>query len=338
MIEVTSLTKKYGTVTAVDGVDFTINPGEVVGLLGPNGAGKTSIMKVLTCYHYPTSGTVRIFGHDVYADELSVKNVLGYLPENAPGYPEFTVREYLAFVADARIGKGTTPSGLNAIQAVAKAVERCGLGEMLDRAVDNLSKGFRQRLGLAQAILHEPQLLVLDEPTTGLDPNQILEIRRLIRELREGRTIILSTHILQEVEAVCDRVLIMNQGRIVANGTTQDIVEELRGEAHFELVIQGNEAAFLKALADLPGIRKVEPDTLVLGHVGEIPATIRKTVTGLRVRIGLENGSDWRFRTGLTALANANAVAILHLASRSASLEDVFVSLTSDNKEANHGQ
>jgi len=337
MIEVQSLTKKYGTVTAVDGVDFTINPGEVVGLLGPNGAGKTSILKVLTCYHYPTDGSVRIFGHDVYTDEVSVKNVLGYLPENAPVYPEFTVREYLAFVADARLGKGTTPSGLNAEQAVAKAVERCGLADMLDRSVDNLSKGYRQRLGLAQAILHEPQLLVLDEPTTGLDPNQILEIRRLIRELREDRTIILSTHILQEVEAVCDRVLIMNQGKIVANGTTQDIIEELRGEANFEIVVQGDSSPFKKAIAALTGVRKVEEDTLILSHVGEIPENIRKHVTGVRVKIGLENGNDWKLREGLTALAAENKVAILHLASRSASLEDVFVSLTSDHKGANRG-
>jgi len=336
MIEVQSLTKSYGTVQAVAGVDFTINPGEVVGLLGPNGAGKTSIMKVLTCYHFPTSGSVRIFGHDVHTEELSIKNVLGYLPENAPVYPEFSVREYLAFVADARIGEGKTPSGLNAQQAVDQAVQRCGLSEMLDRQVEALSKGYRQRLGLAQAILHEPQLLVLDEPTTGLDPNQILEIRRLIRELCEGRTIILSTHIMQEVEAVCDRVLIINKGRIVANGRTQDIVEELHGEAHFELCVQDETGGFQKQLATITGVKKVEEDSLIVSLLGEIPAA-EKGVHGYRIRVGIENGNDWKFRKEVSALAEKSHTGILHLASKSASLEDVFVRLTSEAEGGNNG-
>jgi len=205
MIEASNLGKRYGTLEAVRGVSFSINPGEVVGLLGPNGAGKTTIMKILTCYMFPSSGSATVNGWDIFERPLEIKKLVGYLPENAPLYTDLNVLEYLSFMAESRSLKGNAKT-----ERIEWAVEECGLKSVVYRSIDTISKGFRQRTGLAQAILHDPEILVLDEPTTGLDPNQIIEIRELIKRLGKEKTVILSTHILQEVEATCGRVLILN--------------------------------------------------------------------------------------------------------------------------------
>ena len=190
MIQVDEVRKNYGHVQAVRGVSFEVNQGEVFGLLGPNGAGKTTILRMLTGYHFPSSGTARVNGHDVYVDPISVKSSIGYLPESAPLYTELNVMEYLEFIAQARNIPPSERAG-----RIEWAVSQCGLEEVVYRSIDNLSKGYRQRTGLAQAIIHDPAILILDEPTTGLDPNQIIEIRRLIRELGREKTDIRSTHI-----------------------------------------------------------------------------------------------------------------------------------------------
>jgi ABC-2 type transport system ATP-binding protein len=222
MIEAENLIKRYGRFEAVKGVSFRIDQGQVVGLLGPNGAGKTSIMRILTCYHFPTEGTARVDSHDVVSQPYRVRRAVGYLPENAPLYDDMKVREYLGFVADAR---GLT--GARRRERTEMVVATCGLSPVFGREIRRLSKGYRQRVGLAQAILHDPPVLVLDEPTSGLDPNQIVEIRTLIRNLGERKTVVLSTHILQEVEALCRSVLIMNAGKLVAQGTPDEIARRL---------------------------------------------------------------------------------------------------------------
>jgi ABC-2 type transport system ATP-binding protein len=222
MIEAASLVKRYGAFEAVKGVSFRIEAGQIVGLLGPNGAGKTSLMRVLTCYHFPDGGQARVDGHDVASEPQAVRRVVGYLPESSPLYPDMKVREYLGFIAEVRDLGGDL-----ARRRLEWVVETCGLSEVWSRQIRRLSRGYRQRVGLAQAMLHDPAVLVLDEPTSGLDPNQIVEIRALIRGLGQRKTVLLSTHILQEVEAVCGRMLIMNAGRLAAQGTVAEIARGL---------------------------------------------------------------------------------------------------------------
>ncbi len=256
MIEITDIHKRYGSVEAVRGVSFAVGPGEIVGLLGPNGAGKTTILKILTGFHYPDAGSARIAGKDVTEQPREVKSRLGYLPENAPLYGELTVAEYLHFLAAAR---GVPRNQLAA--RCSKAAAACGVTEVLHRQISKLSKGFRQRTGLAQAVLHDPDILVLDEPTSGLDPNQIVEMRRLIRSLGKKKTVILSSHILQEVEAVCDRVLILHQGRIAAAGTAEQIAAEVAGAGRWRvtLIVADPPGVAVEALfASVPGCTAVE--------------------------------------------------------------------------------
>jgi ABC-2 type transport system ATP-binding protein len=314
MIEAVDLEKKYDSFTAVQGVNFTISSGEIVGLLGPNGAGKTTIMKILTCYHYPSAGRVAVKGLDIREHALAVKRLIGYLPENAPVYPELNVREYLEFIAETRIGRGKTPGGLASREAIEKAVEACALKDVWLKGIDTISKGYRQRVGLAQAILHEPDILILDEPTTGLDPNQILEIRHLITELGKTKTVLLSTHILQEVEAVCKRVLILNKGRIVAQGTTGEIANEMRGDWCLRIRLRGDLDAFRGRLAErLPGAA-LDTGT----EEGEHRLSSSRQHTG-----SLEG-----FQEAVFDCAVASGVKLLQIMPETTSLEDVFTSLT----------
>lgn len=249
MIQAQDLIKRYGAFEAVRGVSFEVGPGQVTGLLGPNGAGKTTVMKMLTGFHYPSSGTAVVAGHDVLRDPVAAKRATGYLSESAPLYPELTVRDYLDFIARSR----RLPKPLEAIERV---VHTAALESVLPRPIEQLSKGFRQRVALAQAIIHDPEVLILDEPTSGLDPNQIVEIRRIIAELGRRKTVILSTHILQEVDSVCDRLLIMHQGMIVAEGTTAEIARRMRGHAVYRLRLN----------------RAVEPDRFIAELDGCIAA------------------------------------------------------------------
>jgi ABC-2 type transport system ATP-binding protein len=247
MISVKSVEKRYGDAVAVSGLSFDVQRGEIVGLLGHNGAGKTTIMKVMTGYLEPSAGSVEIDGRDVVKDRLAVQRSIGYLPENAPLYPELQVQEYLSLMAELRGIKGKARE-----EAIREALEATGLTARRRQTIQTLSKGFRQRVGLAQAILHKPELLILDEPTNGLDPVQILEIRALIKRLAEHTTILLSTHILSEIEAVCDRVVILIQGELAADAS----LEELMSSDELRVTVRGAKSAaqVIKRLGAVEGV------------------------------------------------------------------------------------
>ncbi|WP_420548234.1 ABC transporter ATP-binding protein [Curvivirga sp.] len=225
MIEIDHLTKDFGTFRAVDGLSFSVEKGEVLGFLGPNGAGKSTSMKMITGYLSPTSGTARILGCDVRKDPISVKNSIGYLPEGAPAWPDMTPVSFLKFIAQIR-----KISGLEADKAIEEVVEKTNLGNVLHQPIQTLSKGFKRRVGLAQALLHDPEVLIMDEPTDGLDPNQKKDIRDLIQSMSADKAIIVSTHILEEVEVICNRAMIIDAGKIVADGRPEDL--EAKSERH----------------------------------------------------------------------------------------------------------
>ena len=218
MIKIDSVVKAFGAKRAVDGISFTVERGEVVGFLGPNGSGKSTTMRMITGYYAPTSGTISVGGHDVVQAPLQAKRLIGYLPENAAAYADMTVRGFLAFAAEMRGLRGDAKQ-----RAIARAVERCFLASVLHQSIDTLSKGYRHRTCLAQALIHDPEVLVLDEPTDGLDPNQKHEVRNLIRELGKSKAVVFSTHILEEVDAACTRAIIIDRGRIVAQGTPDEL-------------------------------------------------------------------------------------------------------------------
>jgi ABC-2 type transport system ATP-binding protein len=249
MIDVTNLSKSYGPIEALRGVTFHVAPGEIVGLLGPNGAGKTTAIKILTGYLHPDEGTVSVNGLDVLSHTREVQSQIGYLPESAPLYPELSVQAYLSMIAELR----QIPEE-DQVEHLSEAIYAAGLAEHLTRPIGQLSKGFRQRVGLAQAIVHRPRLLILDEPTIGLDPTQIVEIRRLIRRLAEHSTILFSTHILSEVEALCDRVIILINGQIKADAR----LSELAATSDAILVLEDTPVDVDHALRDLGGVKGVE--------------------------------------------------------------------------------
>lgn len=257
MIEVAGLTKSYGPIEALRGISFNVAAGEVVGLLGPNGAGKSTAIKILTGYLQPDEGTARVDGLDVLTQTRAVQARIGYLPENAPLYPELTVQSYLRLMADLReVPREEQQSRLS------EAIHATALANHLTRPIGQLSKGYRQRVGLAQAILHRPKLLILDEPTVGLDPTQIVEIRYLIRRLARHSTILFSSHILSEVEAVCDRVIILMNGQIKADAR----LSELATTANATLVLQDEPQGVISALQGLAGVNKVDPARSADGH------------------------------------------------------------------------
>ena len=228
-IEVNNITKLYGQQKALDQVSFSINAGEVVGLLGPNGAGKSTLMKIITCFIPPTSGTVKVSGYDIQEQSIEVRKRIGYLPENNPLYSDMYIKEYLGFIA------GIHKLGQISKNRIEEIIHITGLVEEQNKKIGALSKGFKQRVGLAQALIHDPEVLIMDEPTSGLDPNQLLEIRNLIKEIGREKTVMLSTHIMQEVEAVCDRAIIINKGRIVADESVESLIS---GERRLEDVFQ----------------------------------------------------------------------------------------------------
>ncbi len=251
MIEVKELTKRYGDRLAVNDISFSVKRGEILGFLGQNGAGKTTTMKILTCFMSATAGTASVAGFDVFENPLEVKKRIGYLPETPPLYPELLVSEYLDFVAELR---GVPRADRK--RRIDQVVERCFLGDVRKRLIANLSKGYRQRVGLAQALIHDPEVLILDEPTVGLDPKQVTEVRGLIKSLRTERTVIYSTHILSEVAATCDRIIIIDRGKIVA----QEAINAMgvAGIARTEIVVQKLDESTVKALQDLSGVRSVQ--------------------------------------------------------------------------------
>jgi len=243
MIEVERLTKRYGRQTAVDGISFSVQKGEILGFLGPNGAGKTTTMRILSCFLPPTEGTARVAGFDVFDRPLEVKRRVGYVPESPPLYPDMTVDAFLDFCAKI---KGVASRDRKA--KIGEAAEKCRIQDVRQKMIGRLSKGYRQRVGLAQAMLHDPEVLILDEPTAGLDPKQIIETRELIKGLRGDHTIILSTHILPEVSMTCGRVVIINRGRVVAEGSPQDLTERLRGKGAFRIEVRGETGPVFDAL------------------------------------------------------------------------------------------
>ena len=254
-IRVQNLTKTYGSQKAVDDISFNVNTGEILGFLGPNGAGKTTTMKIITCYMAPSAGEVSIGDYNIFETPERIKQHIGYLPENNPLYLEMPVLEFLSFVAETQgVERSEIPGRLRSI------VGKTGLNLEKHKKIGELSKGYRQRVGLAQALIHDPEILILDEPTTGLDPNQIVEIRNLIKEIGKEKTVILSTHILPEVEATCDRILIINRGKIVADGTPESLRNRAQGEALLKVHIKTPaEAKIFDALLDLDTIHAVDP-------------------------------------------------------------------------------
>lgn len=250
MISVSNLTKKYGDFTAVNNISFTVRKGEITGLLGPNGAGKTTTMRILTGYLAPTSGIVSIGDYRIDENPLEVKKIIGYLPESVPIYGDLIVYDYLRFVHELR---DLPPNG-----RLKETAELCGITEVMQKKVGELSKGYRQRVGLAHALIHDPEILILDEPTSGLDPNQIVEIRNIIKEIGKKKTVILSTHILPEVEATCERVIIINRGEIVQDGMVGQLKTSFGNETVIRVSVKGpSEDELAKSLSSLSGVREV---------------------------------------------------------------------------------
>jgi ABC-2 type transport system ATP-binding protein len=298
-------------VEAVKDVSFSVGQDQVLGFLGPNGAGKTTIMKILTGFHFPSAGTAFVDGISVQEEPVEVKKRIGYLPESVPLYGDLTVNEYLSFMADVR--QVPKPERKRVIR---QSVESCGLGVMVGRRIETLSKGYKQRVGLAQAILHDPPILILDEPTTGLDPNQIIEIRSLINELGKRKTVILSTHILQEVEAICSQVLIINDGRIAAQGRPDEIAASLKGTDTWHVLLKGASVAGIEErLPRLDGTLSVDALEAADGAVlARFSARGGEALDGERI-------FDWAVAEGLK---------IVGMNRKKLSLEDIFVKLTSE--------
>lgn len=257
MIEVDNVTKQFGPVLAVDHVSFYVAQGEVVGLLGPNGAGKSTLMRILACFFPPTEGKARVGGYDVTSHSLTVRQIVGYFPEKAAVYPDLTVWAFLHFAAEAK----DVPRSRRA-QEVGRVVERCGLQEVQRRLIGHLSKGYRQRVGLAQALLHNPQVLILDEPTIGLDPEQVVEIRTLIRDLGTKHTVMLSTHILPEVSTVCDRVIVIDRGRILAAESLSELRVRLERVRRVRVEVEGPRDQVREVLSRFPGVVWVEEERI----------------------------------------------------------------------------
>ncbi len=313
MIEVESLTKRYGRATAVDGVSFRVEKGEILGFLGPNGAGKTTTMRILTCYLPPTGGTARVGGYDVYEQPMEVRRRVGYLPETPPLYPDMSVRDYLDFCAKI---KGVSSGDRKG--KVGDAIEKCRVGDVRTTLIGKLSKGYRQRVGLAQAILHNPDVLILDEPTAGLDPKQIIETRELIRGLGGEHTVILSTHILPEVSMTCGRVVIINKGRVVAEDSPENLTRRLAGAGTLRLEVRGEEIPVLDTLRAVPGVLAAR----LQGGQKEV----------LVVDVEAEAGRDVRAELASALVTGGHG--LLGLQQVGMSLEEIFLELTTTDQGA----
>jgi ABC-2 type transport system ATP-binding protein len=311
MIEVQHLTKRYGPVTAVDDVSFRVEKGEILGFLGPNGAGKTSTMRVITGYMPASDGKVVVAGHDVFSDPIEAKKRTGYLPETPPLYPDMTVREYLHFASRIKSGGLSTAERTARVDAVMK---KAHVDDMANRQCGKLSKGYKQRVGLAQALIHDPEVLVLDEPTAGLDPKQITETRDLIRSLGGSHTIILSTHILPEVAQTCQRVVIINKGKVVAIDTPENLTHQLKGAATLYVQVAGNQDA-TALLSGLPGVSRVTA------------ADRHETFTGYEV----EAEANRDIRTDVARAVVQQGLGLLELRPTRITLEEIFLQLTTED-------
>ena len=304
MIEVDRLTKRYGPVPAIQDVSFTVEKGQIVGFLGPNGAGKTTTMRILSCFMPASGGTARVAGYDVFEQSLEVRRRIGYLPENVPLYADMTVDAYLDFVANIK-GLGRSERR----RRVGEVLERCQIPDVRGRLIGRLSKGYRQRVGLAQALIADPEVLILDEPTIGLDPKQIVGIRQLIKSLAGAHTVILSTHILPEVSMVCEGVIIINRGRVVASGPLDRLMQELSPTARLQVQVEGPAELVAQSLRALPGVQRVEA---------------RGAVDGVSTFV-LEAERARDIRREIAQLVAQQRWGLLELKALDLSLEDVFI-------------
>jgi ABC-2 type transport system ATP-binding protein len=310
MIKVEELTKYYGGLCAVDHISFEIRKGEILGLLGPNGAGKSTTLRILTCFMKPTSGNVRVRDYNIHDHPLQIKGLVGYLPETAPLYPEMLVYDYLRYVAGIRgFPKEKQLPRIKEISSL------CGLQDVMHRAIGELSRGYRQRVGIGHAMLTDPEILVLDEPTAGLDPNQIVEIRNIIKTIGKEKTVVLSTHILSEAEAACDRVVIISRGKIVADGPTESLKQEAGNPYDIHLSLQGAEYADVKeTLSALPDIREV--------------SRAEDTDHTMNLVLSCRAGDD--IRADLYRLIKRKDWSLLELRRESRTLENIFRELTKE--------
>lgn len=312
MIEINHLVKKYGTFTAVDDLNMTLEDGKIYGLLGPNGAGKTTTMNMLTGYMGPTSGEIIINGHNIQKEPKAVRKSIGYLPEQPPLYNDMTVKEYLTFAAELKnIDKKSRKVD------VLQAMEKTGTRDVAGRMIRNLSKGYRQRVGLAQAILGMPDIIILDEPTVGMDPIQIIEIRDMIRKLGEEHTVILSSHILSEVSEICEFVYIISQGKLVAGDTVENLETQLSGNSELILVVKAD-AETAGTLAQAEGVKK---------------CTVELTAKEDNVRVILQADGNMDIRENVSVFCAQSQIPILEMQLNAATLEDVFLELTEMKEE-----
>jgi ABC-2 type transport system ATP-binding protein len=314
LIEVDHLSKSYGKNVAVNDISFTVSKGEILGFLGPNGAGKTTTMRILTGYLPATSGSARIAGFDVFEQSMEVRRRIGYLPENPPLYPDMTVHAYLEFVA--RI-KGV--AGADIANRVDRAMEMANLKDRREELIKRLSRGYKQRVGIAQAVVHNPDVVILDEPTVGLDPKQIIEVRRLIKGLAGEHTIILSTHILPEASQTCDRVVIINRGRIAAVDTPENLTTQLKGSERVQMEVRGEEEALREAIEHVVEITKIDVQAI-------------ENSDHLKVLVESEPGTD--LRSKLASAVIGKGLELLELRAVSLSLEDIFLQLTTEETPA----
>ncbi len=308
MISIQNLTKYYGTALAVDNISFEIEKGTVLGFLGPNGAGKTTTVRIITSYLSPSSGRVTVDNFDVQTESLEVRRRIGYLPENAPLYLDMNVIEYIKFMQSMRMEVSSTDG-----RRLKEVIGLCGLDGVIHKNIGELSKGYRQRVGLAQAMIHDPEILILDEPTAGLDPNQIIEIRNLIKELGEEKTVILCTHILPEVEATCNRVLIISEGKIVADGTPSQLQSSFEGRGTIVIQIKNNCESFIEKVAGVPGVERI---------------TASGKITEGLFNISLETVKGTDPREDIFNLCRDNDSVLLEMKREETSLEDIFRKLT----------
>jgi ABC-2 type transport system ATP-binding protein len=313
MIIVNNISKSYGDIQAVDDVSFEVTKGEIIGFLGPNAAGKTTTMRILTGFLLPDKGTASIAGYDILKEPLKVKEKIGYLPENNPLYNDMSVLDYLVFLSEVR----RLPQDKRT-QRIKETIKICSLEDVIKRNIGELSKGYRQRVGLAQAIIHNPEVLILDEPTSGLDPKQIIEIRELIKELGKEKTVILSTHILPEVSATCSRIIIINKGKIVATGAPQELQEHAGGTNIIYIKIKGNESDVLAKLSEFHDIQGYE--------------IIERENGVCRYKLRLSQGVD--ISEELFFMVRDNNWSLTELRREVSSLEDIFLHLTTEEESS----
>ncbi len=310
MIDARNLSKHYAVTRAVDNISFHVNKGEILGFLGPNGAGKTTTMRMLTCFMPPTSGTATVGGYDIFRRSLDVRRIIGYLPENVPLYPDMRVSEYLDYRA--RL-KGVPRKGR--ARRLKDVMEKTQVADVGRRIIGQLSKGYRQRVGLAEALIHDPKVLILDEPTIGLDPNQVRQVRALIKQLGGEYTILLSTHILPEVEAICGRVIIIDHGRIVAMDTPENLIREIRGGSRLVVEVRGPGEEIRKAVAGIAGVRKVERRG---NGVSTLAVDVREEADVREEVARVITGRGWGLR---------------EMRKEKVTLEDIFVHITMHDQE-----